>query len=1049
MLEITVLGEQRVTVDGAQLETLRAPRPLSLLAYLLVHAGAPQLRQHLAGVFWPESTDAQARTNLRRELHQLRAVIPEPDAHLTSDASSVCWRHDAPCRADVVEFQRAASEVADAQARGDDEGVLAAAERAVEVYRGDLLPALYDDWVGPERERLRRTCVALLERCTTTLVEQGEFRRALSHARRRVELEPLDEPGYRSLMLVQAESGDRAGALRTFHRCTSVLERELGVEPSPETVSLCEQLVTRRTQPAEQLPTLRQTVPLVGRADELELLEARWAEALQRPCMVVVTGEAGIGKSRLVAEFADRLERSGVTVARARCFASRGRLALAPVAEWLRTGSVRAAVEQLDPEWRKEVGRLLPELATTEDRSQPTPSQDAWRRHRFFDALARAVLASAAPTLLLLDDLQWCDQGTLDWLELLLRGSTEVPLLVVGTCRPEELEDNPDLVTTSRLLRAEGVLHELGLGPLSPDDVAELAGTLGGGPLEADAIRQLRAETGGFPLLIVESVRQGSGRSDQVRAVLTGRFAQLSPTASELVGLAAVVGRDFTLELLTAAGKLDEDTLVATIDELWRRRLLREHTPTTYDFSHDLLRDAAYERLSPPQRQLLHRRVANALEQLNPEGRGAVAAQIAEHHERGGQPEPAIDHHVLAAEAATGVFALTDAVRHYRRALELLDDRPAGPTRDRRELALRSALLSPLTALRGYAMPELDATLERTIELAASLGDDVTVVRSRVALWAYLFVRGRVRECLDLTDTFTEATYDHPRQLGQLLLARAGSLASAGRLSEALERFERLETAADDEITLFGFRAKVMARGWRAHARWSFGQADTAAADAAAAIELADVADHTYSRVIAAAYGAVTHHLLGDHERSLELAGSVRRMCEQHGVAYYGEWSRILEGRATGGAAGEALIREGIDRLRGQHSLTRMPFWLSLLAQTLVETGRVEEASRVLNDARAQAERHEDRWWLAELWRLDGALATDPKLHLERACEVASEQSAVALHLRAATDLARYHLHAGRSEAARSVLAPVRSGAEGCGREDLAAADDLLALAAR
>jgi len=165
----------------------------------------------------------------------------------------------------------------------------------------------------------------------------------------------------------------------------------------------------------------------------------------------------------------------------------------------------------------------------------------------------------------------------------------------------------------------------------------------------------------------------------KARAVLAGRIAQADPAAREVAELAAVIGRDFTLELLTEASDLDGDSVIGAVDELWRRRIIREHPPAGYDFAHDLLRDTAYGGISPPRRSHLHLRVAQALELTHANDPRAAAAAMAYHYERAGRPARAVPHHVRAAEVATGVFANRKAVGHYRRAAELLRQAPAGP----------------------------------------------------------------------------------------------------------------------------------------------------------------------------------------------------------------------------------------------------------------------------------------------------------------------------------------------------------------------------------
>ncbi len=227
MLEVVLLGEFEMRSDGSLMDSrLRSPRTQALVGYLALHQGAPQLRQRLANLFWPDSTEAQARTNLRRELHTLRACLPDPDAVLVADQTSLWWRRDAPCRIDVAAFETAADEAEVALTSSADAAAFVAPARiAVDAYRGDLLPALYDDWVLAQRERLCRRCVSLLDGLIEAI--DDDIAAAVTYARRRVELQPLEEVGHRMLIERLARAGDRAAALQAYHRCTSMLEREL------------------------------------------------------------------------------------------------------------------------------------------------------------------------------------------------------------------------------------------------------------------------------------------------------------------------------------------------------------------------------------------------------------------------------------------------------------------------------------------------------------------------------------------------------------------------------------------------------------------------------------------------------------------------------------------------------------------------------------------------------------------------------------------------------------------------------------------------------
>ncbi len=417
MYEISLLGEQRVAVDGAVVVALRSPRAMALLGFLLVHRNAPQRREYIAAQFWPDSTDAQARTNLRRELHSLRAGLPQVDRWLAADAGTLLWRLDHDCHLDVAVFEAAADAASTALTAADEVAFRLAASDAVRVYRGELMPALYDDWVAAERDRLHRRCLTLLDQLIALDRDAGAYGEAIERARRRIDLEPLEEVGYRTLLQLQALSGDRAAALQTYHRCTSILERELGVAPDVATTAEYERLACHQppglaaaysaavtpAMPARLAAPTASTVPtaspvrLVGRERELGLLQARWQQALDGVAgFAVVTGEAGVGKSRLLDELSSLVQRAGFDTMRARCFAARGRLALAPVSEWLRSPALRSVRSGLEPVWAREVDRLVPPR-DADPMAPLRPMADAWQRHRFFEGLARAVLSTGRP----------------------------------------------------------------------------------------------------------------------------------------------------------------------------------------------------------------------------------------------------------------------------------------------------------------------------------------------------------------------------------------------------------------------------------------------------------------------------------------------------------------------------------------------------------------------------------------------------------------------------------------------------------------------------
>ena len=490
MLHVTLLGEQAITDDGAGVQT-RSSRAVALVAFLVAHVGVPQPRQRIAGMFWPDSTDAQALTNLRRELHHLRQALGD-DRSLVVTPRNLCWRDSGTCRVDLRIFDNERQAALAAAAAGDDEGVLRHAAAAVAQYKGDLLPGVYDDWLLEARSELERRCADLCDLLSAARARTGDLAGAADAVRRRIQLQPLEEAGYRTLMLLQADLGDRAGAVSTYHHCASVLERELGVIPDPATRQAFRRLMTDGDPASARLPDLQPDTPrsgfaaaqLVGRLRELGLLQELWrAAAAGRPGLALVGGGAGVGKTRLVAEVAEAARRQGAVVASSQCFGTSGRLALAPVADWLRNPAVQEAATALDPAWRTEVRRLVPAAGRGERGERVAGSRsmaDAWQRHRFFEGLARALMAVGRPVLLVLDNMQWCDEETLAFLTFFLGLAAGTPVLVAGTLRNDTAGGDSELADWTVRMRATGLMTELSLGPLEAADTARLAGAISG-----------------------------------------------------------------------------------------------------------------------------------------------------------------------------------------------------------------------------------------------------------------------------------------------------------------------------------------------------------------------------------------------------------------------------------------------------------------------------------------------------------------------------------------------------------------------------------------
>lgn len=1103
-LRIRLLGNCSLTYDGEPLAGINTPRLQSLLAFLVLHGDAPQLRQHLAFLFWPDSSEAQARNNLRQTLHALRLALPNADAFLYADANTLRWRPDAPFQVDVADFEHALERAEVAQrelGELDSEALRSALERAASLYQADLLPSCYDEWIAPEREHLRQRYLQALDQLGSLLEAQHDYTAAIAAARRMVRHDALNEDAYRRLMRLLALKGDRAGALRVYHACAGVLERELGIAPSPETTEAYERLLRADGAAAptgEPRPVQRQgfgaTPTLIGRQHEWERLLAAWRRASAgEPGFVLVTGEAGIGKSRLADELLLWSGQHGASTAKTRCYAAEGRLSLAPVTDWLRTESLRPHLARLDQVWLTEVSRLLPELSREHpDLPRYEPISEFGQRQRFFEALARAVLAAPQPLLLLIDDLQWCDQETLEWLHFLLRFDSTVRLLVVGGARTEEMPPEHPLRTLLLDLHHTTGVTEIPLQPLDAAETAKLAADIADRKLNVAMAMRLYHETEGNPLFVVETMRAGyddtnarrgpaddeagspsaHGAQDapslppRVRAVLAARLAQLSPSARELAVLAAAIGREFRLDVLASASNAEEDDIVRALDELWQKRIMREQGANTYDFTHDKLREVAYAEASALQRRLLHRRIAQALEAVSARELDAVSGQIASHFERAGLPEQAIPYYQRAAAVAQRVYANEDAIALLVRALELLEQLPGGTDRDAQELRLLLALEPIYRITRGWTAPELERVANRALILCDTVGDDAQRAEALYGWQSLLVVQGKLEEVLVMAEEL-QALYRRSQRTAPPLsnMMAAGARLHLGYIAEANDIFERMiappgpAQSADqaDQQDLLGWNYMVHTRAWQAHALWCLGYPDQALRRGQEAIQLGRDLVLPFNQALVSAYLALLQQLCADAATFKASAEEALALTTEYKAPYYRAWSAILVSYADAWEHPDAphitRLRQSIEALKASGARLRLPYYLWLLASAYGKAGRSADGLGVLDEALAVSQATSERWWDAELHRMRAEMLRAlgggdhaVEAALLQATEIAHAQCTRSLELRAAVSLARWLRLRGRGDDARRRLSAVYGWfTEGFDTPDLRAARSLLA----
>jgi DNA-binding SARP family transcriptional activator/tetratricopeptide (TPR) repeat protein len=1092
MLHIHLLGDFRIYLDDQPLDLIKRPRQQALLAYLLLHRHAPQARQHLAFTFWPDSTEEQAFTNLRKLFFQLRQSLPAPDTYLYSTSQHIGWRNDAPFRLDVAELEQALEQL-EKKTSIDD---LAVVEQVLALYSGELMPDCYDEWLLVLRNNLHERVLNSLTNALATLEHKHEIKLALRVAEYLLRLDPLRESTYRHLMRLRALSGDRPGALRVFHECVRALELELGVPPASETRALYEQLL--KTEPKKMTPAYtpaqrHEHIPLVGRKHEWQMLQLAWSQMNTRGShMVTVWGEAGIGKSRLVEELTHWASLHPGSVLYARAYAAEGSLAYAPVTTWLRNDLLQPGLAKLETVWLSELVRLLPELQRQfPELPAPAPLSEGWQLQRFHEAIARALLTAPAPRVLVLEDMQWCDSETFGLLRYLLRFDRAAKLLIVGTARREAVDEQHPVYALRQQLLREAQWTELELHPLNFEETIELASHLTHEDFVAWKAR-IYQETEGNPLFVVEMVQAGmiqakpevqNGQAVRlpttVQTVIEARLAQLSSHARQLAQFAATMGRAFTVDVLAKASDLDEDDLIQALDELWRRRIIREHGPA-YDFTHDKIREVAYAQQSQMRRRLAHRRIGEALTQVYAGRLELVAGELAVHAEQAGQLEEAIHYLRLVAEQAQTVGAYAETITRFRHAIELLALLPLPQEAAmQQELAMLVPLGTCLIALRGYAHPDVAAVYQRAHQLCTQLGDDPHLMPVLVGLVLFYVVRGELHQAhkigeqsLQLAQRMQDADLlvEGHTAMGLLLQYLGQFRASVTHLEQALALYDPDRHGA--HAAIYGQDPGVACRMCLGISLWFLGYADRSLHLMQEALAMAYQVNHPYTLMLAQNFTSYLHSLRREPTVLQTAAATAVEFASRQGFFYwlmintiYHGWARVHVSVAAGEPVSQALetvaqMREALAGFMLTGATLYRGYYMSLIADACASAGDMDAAVTTLDEALAIMEAADERDCLAELQRLRGEFwlkhasadltAQEREANAEKAflqaMHTAHAQEARMLELRAATNLARLWMQQGKSERAYHTLKPLADWfTEGLDTVDLQNAKALLA----
>ena len=994
-LKIKLFGNLQITAAGSLVTGVDTPRLHSLLAWLLLQADVPQPKERVASLLWPDSSGPQARTNLRQLLHHLKRALPASNDLLRADHFSVQWERDASCTIDVVEFQAALAEAAKAFERQDRQAESAWLKKAINIYTDDLLPVVYDEWLVPIRQDLHAQLSTALHRSASLLETFGDVRSAIACVDKLVAQDVTAESSYQLLMRLHIANGDRASAVRTYHQCKVVLRRELGIQPGPHTIALFQIVlktkITDPTLPSVLSPEQEKTPLLIGRAQDMQVLQRAWTSVRSGGALaVIISGEPGIGKTRLADEFLQQVEDGGYAVARSRCHFGQGQVAYAPVAMWLRAEPLRTAWPSLSVAQRAELSRLVPEISEgTSGTPEGGTASDSWHKKNLYGALADAFTKTAGPLLLFLDDLQWCDSESLEWLQVFLSAGAAKNMLVLGTVREEETDRDHPFTNFVTFLRQVSAIFQVALQPLDKACTMMLAHRESTEPLTAERNTELYDFTKGNPLFVVESIRAGM-QSTRIQAVISARLARLSAAAHELAGLASIVGNTFSFELLERASDWDERSLSQALDELWQRRIIQCHGRAEYDFTHDRLREVASRELSPVRSRYLHRRVARALSEVYSGDIQEWNGQIAFHFEQAGMVEQAIDHLCSAADFARHRFAYTESAQLLRRALTLLRQFPESEKSFDQELKILALLGTALVTTAGYSAAEVGKTDGRALQIARHLGSH-KLFAILSGSWVFHVVGGHIetsrQEALEFLDAAERTSSSELKLAGNFLLG-----SSLSHLGQFRSSFEHLKLALDiheassaSVLEVFGGPdVRVFCRAYLSHVAWhrASDAADRSAATfIAEAVQAAEDMNHPFIQAIALNYNTMLHALEGDSAAALVVGRRTIELCSRHAFAYYLAMARVLTAWAmcaTGDSAhGLEQFHQGLDAMRELGAELRLPFYYALLSQSYRQVGMPREASASLATGFAFASKNGEEWANSELYRAQGDLLKD------------------------------------------------------------------------
>jgi DNA-binding SARP family transcriptional activator len=736
-----MLGPFKVQRDERDIPTAAwgSQQTRTILKVLLTRRRHVVAADQLEDILWPDDDPETARNRLHVRISQLRrALDPEtPSACVLTHRGGYSFAPKFDCSIDVDEFESHARRGRQCYEGHALDEAIAAYESAIALYQGDFLEEdLYEDWTLAERERLRECYLTALTELAECYARQGRYRHAISRCHQVLAIDACREVVYARLMLYHFHAGEQSQALRTYARCRQILADELAVDPLPQTTALYEQLLRQNTttdghypQPSyekdlAEIPHSLSQMPFVGREDRHALLVTCVDRSIDGDgALVLVSGKAGTGKTRLIQEALKYARHQGTLTLEGRCFELGSALSYEPLIQALRSYVTTADTQSLGEMpglWLSETATLLPELHELfPDLPHNAPLPPEHRMSRLFEGIAQFIIHIShwQPVTVFIDDLHWAGRPTLELLHYIVHRIANERVLLIGTLRSEEVTEECPLNEMLRSVSKEQIVAQFELPSLTEQAVTDLVAQMACSPSEISLFAQrLYRETEGNALFIAATLQdlfeKGLAQVDEegrwvfdkdvlatdkhelgipptVQEVIGSRLARLSKPSRRLLDMASVLGQEFGPGDLQETSNWADEKLLEAIDDLLHRGLIQEGAGEhEYQFGHAKVREVTYAGLDGPRRAILHRKVGQVLEERHRNSLERVAERLVQHFRLAGEPARTVKYAIIAGQETLRTCAHQDALKYFQLA-SLTAERAERPLTRAQHLAVQ------------------------------------------------------------------------------------------------------------------------------------------------------------------------------------------------------------------------------------------------------------------------------------------------------------------------------------------------------------------------